>query len=316
MRILAADDDRISLRLLDAALTAAGHEVILARDGPEAIAAFGRDPPPQIAVLDWNMPGADGVEVCRWVRSRPDAGYVYVILLTSRGAPPDRVEGFDAGADDFVVKPFQFDELQARIRVGARLVASQVALDAANERLREQAAHDALTGLLNRGAILSHLERDLASAVRVGGDVAVAMVDVDHFKRVNDGFGHPAGDEVLREVSRRMASTLRPSDAIGRCGGEEFLVVMSATDAAGAALVAERLRVSIRQEPIQVDGAAHQITCSFGVAVSPGGSAAAERLIAAADAALYTAKRSGRDRVEIASDVAPPAAPAVLNEAR
>jgi diguanylate cyclase (GGDEF)-like protein len=305
MKILAADDDPISLRVLDAALKASGHGVVLARDGGEAMRLLESDSTPRLAILDWNMPGRDGVEICRWLRSRDGAPYIYTILLTSRSQTADRVAGLDSGADDFIIKPFHRDELQARVRCGVRLLTVQEQLETAQRLLRDQAAHDALTGLLNHGTILSHLERDVARSRRDGRPVAAVMADLDHFKQINDGLGHPAGDAVLREVARRMTSVLRASDAMGRYGGEEFLAVLSGTDGAGALRVAERLRQTISGEPIRVGTVELDVTCSFGVAVSRSGHTTVEALVAAADAALYRAKRAGRNRVELADDDAP-----------
>jgi diguanylate cyclase (GGDEF)-like protein len=311
MKILVADDDRISLRLLEAALVASGHEVALAHDGDEAVRLLEGDSELRLAILDWNMPGRSGVEICARLRASKAAPYVYVILLTSRGETADRVAGLDAGADDFIVKPFHREELHARVRAGARLVAVQAELEVAHALLREQAAHDALTGVLNRSAILSHLDRDLARSVRDGKAVAVVMADIDHFKSVNDRFGHPAGDAVLKETARRMNVVVRASDAMGRYGGEEFIIVASPIDIPHATLLAERIRLNVAVEPVRLEAVQLQVTCSFGVAVSPAdGRATGAELIAAADDALYRAKRAGRNRVELAVqrdavDVAP-----------
>jgi diguanylate cyclase (GGDEF)-like protein len=303
VKVLIAEDDMVSRRLLEAMLTKWGYEVTVTCDGMEAWEVLqGVDSPP-LAILDWMMPGLDGVEVCRKVRQRGQEPYIYLLLLTTKGRKENIIEGLDAGADDYLTKPFDPHELQVRLRTGMRIVKLQAEIIEAREALRVQATHDALTGVWNRRAILEMLGTELVRSSRDGLPVAVAMADLDHFKRINDTYGHVAGDAVLREAVNRMRTLLRPYDAIGRYGGEEFLVVLPGCTAQDAFGLAERLRVGISQEPMVIPGGTIEVTVSSGVATTdtlPPMDAMA--LIQAADTALYRAKAEGRNRVELATD--------------
>lgn len=299
MKVLVAEDDPISRRVLQAMLGDWGYEVVTATDGNEAWAILERDDAPTIAIVDWVMPGTDGIELCRRIRRRSDERYVYVLMLTSRHETRHVVEAMEAGADDYVSKPF--DEKELRVRVGAaqRLVALQQAL-------RIQATHDALIGTLNRGAIIDILERDLARSAREGTSVGVAMADLDHFKRINDAQGHLIGDAVLREAARRMRSTLRKYDALGRFGGEEFLLVLPDTDLEDSLAAAERTRAAVASEPVSTEAGPVLVTISIGVAATvPGRPVSIKHVLHAADEALYRAKANGRNRVEAATHVEP-----------
>jgi diguanylate cyclase (GGDEF)-like protein len=242
----------------------------------------------------------DGLEVCRAIRQRSQDQrdqYVYVLLLTAKDEQWEIVEGLDAGADDYVTKPFDFHELRARLRSGTRILRLQDELVAARERLRIEATHDSLTGLLNRGATLDALEKEMARSTREAAATTVIMSDLDHFKEINDTFGHAAGDQVLKEAARRMRSSLRTYDAIGRYGGEEFLVIAPGCDVAAGAELAERLRACVSASHIGWANGSVEVTVSLGVASSMGGGVAA--LLRAADEALYRAKLSGRNRVAV-----------------
>ena len=234
LRLLVADDDPALLRLLERLLPTWGYEVSTATNGNEAWALLQEPERPALALLDWSMPGVQGPEICRRLRAEAREPYVYVLLLTAKHQQEDMVEAIQAGADDFVRKPFDRAELQARLWAGRRIVDMQAELARTREVLRTQALHDVLTGLWNRRAILDALERELARARRGSLPVAVALLDLDHFKRVNDTYGHAAGDSVLKEAAARMAGTVRPYDPIGRYGGEEFLVILPGCDEAGA----------------------------------------------------------------------------------
>src|ERR1700730_5748514 len=199
MRILAAEDNPVFQSVLRGMLTKWGYEVVLACDGNQALSALQVECPPRLAILDWMMPGLDGVEVCRRLRAANREPYIYVLLLTARTDSQDLVEGMEAGADDYLTKPFNATELRARLRAGRRIVELQEELMLAREALRQQATHDGLTGLLNRSAILEVLHNELARAQRESQPLSLLMVDLDHFKQVNDEFGHLAGDAVLRE---------------------------------------------------------------------------------------------------------------------
>jgi len=301
MKVLLAEDARFARHLLQAALAAWGYDVVLAEDGDQAWRVLQGPDPPSIALLDWMMPGLDGLEVCRRVRQAGREPYTYVILLTGKDRQEDVVEGLAAGADDYLRKPFDNQELQARIRTGRRMVELHAELITARETLREQASTDPLTGLANRRTILEVLDRELARCRRSGGVCSVAMVDLDHFKAVNDTYGHSAGDAVLRQAASTMRATLRPYDLLGRYGGEEFVVVLPGCDAAGAGAAAERLRASMAATAIAVAEVSLRVTCSLGVAVgATENSWERDRLLSTADAALYRAKEQGRDRVVVA----------------
>lgn len=307
MRILIADDDAISRRLLEGTLRRLGHEIVAVADGVAARDALLAEGGPRLAILDWMMPGLDGLEVCRAVR-QSEGPYVYVILLTARAQREDVVAGLAAQADEFLTKPFNVAELQARIQSGARIVDLQSSLLDTQDALRHEATHDRLTGLWNRGMIIDHLSRELAREERPGGNVTVALVDLDHFKQINDTHGHEAGDEVLKETARRMRAALRDVDAAGRYGGEEFLVVLGAADGAGGLLAADRVRVAIGAAPIAIRTTTVRVTASVGVASRPARQCDQAALVSAADAALYRAKSRGRNCVEIASaESLPPA---------
>jgi diguanylate cyclase (GGDEF)-like protein len=241
--------------------------------------------------------------LCRRIRQQQAATYQYIILLTGKSARGDLLKGMEAGADDYLTKPCDLEELQVRVRAGQRIVDLQTRLLQAQEDLRRQATHDTLTGIWNRGAILEILERELDRAQREQQPLGVIMADVDHFKSINDTYGHPAGDKVLHDVAQSIRSCLRPYDAVGRYGGEEFLVVLPKCTLSSAAEIAERIRHGLAQEPIATEKASVSISISLGVAAHEFKVGSTEKveiekvLIGDADAALYLAKQQGRNRV-------------------
>jgi diguanylate cyclase (GGDEF)-like protein len=277
-----------------------GYEVTVACDGAEALQILEREDAPALIILDWMMPGMTGLEVCQRIRQRGSEPYIYILLLTSKSQKEDLIEGMDAGADDYITKPFDQNELQVRLRAGTRLVDLQAQLLSAREALREQATRDSLTHLWNRSSIIEALTRELARSERELSPVGVVIVDLDHFKHINDNHGHPAGDAVLREAARRMQSSVRQYDSIGRYGGEEFLILLPRCGEAESYSQAERLRKQLAQTEICFNDTSLRITASFGVtAAIPGQPWTAEGLIRKADEALYVAKNSGRNRVEV-----------------
>lgn len=300
MRILIADDESISRTLLQATLKKLGHDVVAVSDGSAAIDALLAPNAPRLAILDWMMPGASGLEVCRAIRERATA-YVYVVLLTARDTPEDLVMGLEAGADDFLTKPFDAGELRARLRSGARVLDLLGSLVEAQEALKHQATIDDLTGLWNRRMVLEHLYRELNRARHEKRPFALAIVDVDRFKSINDTYGHRVGDAVLRSTADALRSQLRQYDFVGRLGGEEFLVLLPGCDAAAARGVGERMREAVSRQTSAVGPEPVRVTVSVGVAVTLNGSGSPDALIEAADAALYRAKEGGRNRVEGAS---------------
>lgn len=298
MRILVAEDDAVHRQLLDATLTRWGFEVVVARDGAEAWQVLEGDDAPELIILDWVMPGRDGLELCHLIRQQASARYRYVLLVTARHEKQDRLRGLEAGADDYLSKPLDIAELRARLAAGRRILQLQDELITARERMRLLATRDALTGVWNRGAILDVFERELSRCRREQLPLGVALADIDHFKPVNDSYGHLVGDAVLQQVAARMATALRPYDLIGRYGGEEFLILLPGCTESATVKVCERLRGVIADHPTTHNGRTVPVTVSIGCIVSevPHDKTSRE-LLHAADEALYHAKRQGRNRV-------------------
>jgi diguanylate cyclase (GGDEF)-like protein len=301
MKILIADDEATGRALLQRWATNWGYEPLVVTDGEQALLALRNDPTIQIALIDWVMPGLSGIELCEQVRREFLDHYVYILLLTGKSETEDAVEGLSAGADDYVRKPWSPRELEARLRTARRLVELQRALTVANERLVYEATHDALTGVWNRRAILDELDRELLRSARSREPVGVLMCDVDHFKSINDTWGHPVGDLVLEELPRRIQIGMRNYDRAGRYGGEEFLVVLSNCPEQSAITVAQRIRTAVEARPFPGSAQDLTVTLSVGAASSERGVQGAAALVRAADAALYRAKREGRNRVSLAA---------------
>lgn len=304
MQVLVVDDSAVYRKLIGDHLRSWQFEVKMAETGSEAWQILSQPEAPKLVLLDWVMPDLDGIEVCRRVRKvGATSQYVYIILLTSKEGRQNMLEAMEAGADDYLVKPFDESELKARLMVGKRILSLQDELVAARESMRHAATHDSLTGLLNRGEILELLERELERARRDRQKVSVILADIDHFKSVNDTHGHLFGDEALREIARRMHAKLRVYDGVGRYGGEEFLLVLPNCGLADAVERANELRVTIASLPVGSRGVEEAITMSMGVAVSDcTGRKEVEKLLNRADKALYQAKEKGRNRVEQLDD--------------
>jgi diguanylate cyclase (GGDEF)-like protein len=298
MKVLIADDSSVSRRLLEATLKRWDYEVEVACDGDEALEMLRRPGGPTLAILDWMMPSLTGPEVCRQVRQESREPYVYILLLTSRSQKEDLIEGMESGADDYLVKPFDQNELKVRLRAGRRILDLQAELLRAREALHVQATHDSLTGLFNRRAVLDMLQSEMHRAERERSHVGVILCDLDHFKKVNDTHGHAMGDAVLQEAAHRMSRGIRAYDAIGRYGGEEFLIVLPGCDQKSCTHQAERLSGLLSHQPIIAGNYNVTVTGSFGcTAWGPETNSTLEALIAVADDALYQAKRQGRNRV-------------------
>ncbi|MGH8854382.1 MAG: GGDEF domain-containing protein [Telluria sp.] len=292
MKILIAEDDAGSRLVLGATLRKLGHAVTAVADGRSALAAW-QQGDFVLLISDWMMPDMDGLELCRMVRAAPRLQYTYIILLTSLSGKGSYLEGMGAGADDLITKPFDEEHLAARVHVAQRILAL-------HETLRFQAMHDHLTGLWNRGMIMATLQEELARAARDGSCIGVIVADLDHFKRINDTYGHLAGDTVLQETSRRMQHALRTYDRIGRYGGEEFLIIASGGERSDVLSVAERIRDCVAETPVQTAAGAIDVTVSLGLAITcMGGRDDAVTVISAADAALYRAKKE-RNCVHVA----------------
>ncbi len=296
--VLVAEDDPMFRKILKSWLETWGYRVTLAEDGEQAWQILQQETQPELLILDWIMPGVEGAEICHRIRARQKTPYQYVLLVTAKDDNADVVAGLDAGADDYLKKPFDRHELRARLRVGARILALQDGLIRAREELRFQATHDVLTGIWNRRATLELLQREIERASRTQGVTGVLMLDLDHFKQVNDTHGHLAGDAVLREVSRRIMQVIRSYDFLGRYGGEEFLVVLPACDRTHALQSAERIRSAVAAAPVWADEVEIPVTISIGVTAVAGNTSEKE-VLAVADEALYQAKSKGRNRAAV-----------------
>jgi diguanylate cyclase (GGDEF)-like protein len=298
MRILIADDDAISRRMMGMMLRQMGYEVDSAVNGRDALDKLLNADGPRLALLDWVMPEMDGPEVCRRIRTANGQLYVYLILLTSKDTTEALVEGLDAGADEYLTKPCNSDELKARLRTGERILQLEDKLVSAREEMRFKATHDALTSLWNRGRILEALDE----ALRDMDSLAILMCDIDHFKAINDEYGHLVGDAVLRELAARLRNGVRGNDLIGRFGGEEFLILLNGCDPSRLQERAEQLRRAVSQGTVLTDAGEISFTVSIGAvsANKEDSFTPPEMILNLADAALYQAKREGRNRVVIA----------------
>jgi diguanylate cyclase (GGDEF)-like protein len=304
MKILIAEDDPVMRHMLEVILEKWEYEVLTAHDGEEAWHMLQSEEAPRIAILDWSMPKMEGIQVCRNIRAQKAEPYTYVILLTAKDNKDDVVTGIEAGADDYLSKPFDGAELRARLRAGIRILALQESLVAAREALRFRADHDSLTGLWNRSATMDAFQRELSRATRQHMPVGLILADLDHFKQVNDTYGHLVGDEVLREAARRMSACGRLYDWVGRYGGEEFLMILPGCNDRDSAHQAERLRAEISSKPFETSSGPITVTLSVGVAGGFNSNLQKEDFwIHAADQALYRAKEKGRNRVEFAETV-------------
>jgi two-component system cell cycle response regulator len=292
------DDDRVTREYVAGLLRGHGYRVT-AVDSAQKLLDLHRQGLVDIVLLDIVMDGLSGVDCCRILKAQSQDAFVPVILVTARNDPDSRVEGLRIGADDYIAKPFDERELLARVEAMLRIKRSHDDLSAARDRLARLAVQDELTGLYNVRYLHSRLTEEFKRAERHRDPLAVAMVDVDHFKQVNDRFGHEAGDTVLREVSARLRSSVREIDVVTRYGGEEFVVLLPSTHLAGALVVADRVARSLRASPFEVAGSRSlDVTASIGLALFPSrGVSTKEALLRSADRALYRAKDEGRDRI-------------------
>lgn len=297
MQVLIADDDALSRRILQDVLTNWGYQTTVTKNGLEAWDALQQHDPPNLVILDWMMPGLDGIDICQRLRQRLNPRYTYVILLTARNRPEDIVKGLEAGADDYMVKPFNPDELKYRLKIGERIIDLE-------ERILGMARTDYLTGLLNRRAFMERLEEEISRSQRSRQGLGVVIADIDHFKTINDRYGHQAGDRVLQQVAGCLQRCCRKYDFAGRYGGEEFILGLPGTGMEETRAAAERVRDAISQcntlitsRQVEVN-----ITASLGVvAMPPGSLKSSDELISSADTALYLAKNGGRNQVAVAA---------------
>lgn len=292
MRVLIAEDDSIARIVLEDRLVQWGYDVQTVEDGLQAKEELEKDNCPGLAILDWVMPEIDGLELCRIVRKQFEKPYIYILLLTAKNQKKDLVEAMEAGADDFISKPPDMNELRMRLRAGQRIITLQ-------KKLLHQTTHDSLTALLNRFAIMKKLEREMNRAKRNGKPFSIAMADLDNFKQINDTYGHQAGDTVLREVADRMKLSLRSYDAVGRYGGEEFLLIFPECNKNDAMIAAEKVRLAISTKPIAISNETLPVTASIGITtINPSKGNDIDAMVKIADDALYMAKANGRNRLE------------------
>ena len=303
MKILVADDDSVSRTLMQRTLQKFGYEVVLAENGRAAAEILSGSDGPRLALIDWMMPELDGPGLCREVRGlNREGGYIYIVLLTSKQSSEDIVAGLEAGADDYITKPCQPGELRARLHTGCRILSLEGKLVQAREEMRYKATHDALTAIWNRASILQLMQSEFERSLRDGKSTSILLCDIDHFKRVNDNHGHLVGDIVLQEVAKRLSATVRSYDAVGRYGGEEFLILLSHCDDSALRSRAEDIRAAIVAAPILVGPEELAISVSVGAVACPKWDPCLpiERILAQVDAALYRAKAEGRNRTVIA----------------
>ncbi|MFH1741978.1 MAG: diguanylate cyclase [bacterium] len=296
--ILLAEDDLVCQKLIRNMLERFGYDVETAGDGKEAFERI-RESDIRLLITDWTMPEMEGPDLCRRIREEIRDRYVFIILLTARSDKSDLISGIEAGADDYLVKPFEPDELRVRLRAGERIITLERDLHEAQKRLTTLAYHDSLTGLLNRRALFERLSEEMERARRLEhSPLSVIIFDIDHFKNINDTHGHIVGDKVLAAVANRAKSMCRSYDVLGRYGGEEFLFVLPGADLAAGEFVAERVRRALESEPVVTDPEPIRLTASFGVGqFSPDLHSNPDSILRPADEALYRAKREGRNRV-------------------
>jgi len=308
VRALIADDDRTTTTIVANAMRGWGLAVDVVHDGAAAWQRLNAIDPPAMAVIDWTMPELDGPELCRRVRATPRLNGLYMLLLTARDGRPDLIAGLDAGADDYMAKPIDVDELRARVHVGLRIAALQqnlarrlVDLRRAHDHLQEMASTDALTHVYSRRWWFDRAGAEVARSRRHGGALSVMILDLDHFKGINDRFGHDAGDRVLRAFADLLHRACRQSDVIGRIGGEEFALALPETSLAHAQTLAARLTDGCRALVVQAGDETIRWSCSIGITELRAEDADVDGVLRRADVALYEAKRSGRDGWAVAA---------------
>jgi two-component system, cell cycle response regulator len=292
MKILIAESDPESCQILQKTLSELDYEIVLTHSGEEAWEAIKNEVAPTFAIIDWSMPEMNSTEFCRKLRHSSTAPYIYIITIISEPGKDEIVKAIEAGADDYISKPIEMEELRVRLRAGKRIMELQRAL-------LMKSTYDALTGIWNRNMITEVLQRELARAEREGSSLGVVLAGLDKLKQINDAYGYHTGDKVVREVSKRIRAALRSYDLLGRYSGKEFLMILPGCDLTNTLKVAERARHIIARAPIEnAEGAIH-ITISLGVANSGGKNFNSEQLIQAAVEALKMAKESGRNRIEM-----------------
>lgn len=303
LSILVVDDSPVYRKLVEQSLSNEHQQILFAKNGREALELFA-EKHPQVVITDWSMPDVSGLELCQQIRRNFRQYYSYLILVTSNSNKEQIVEGLSAGADDYLTKPFDPGELLARVGVGRRIIQLQHEIEAKNRQLEQLALTDPLTGMPNRRAIDLWVDGQLSSAARHQFPVWVVMADLDHFKKVNDTYGHEAGDTVLKHFATILKANTRRSNLCARLGGEEFLLVLTHSNEKQTEIAVERIRKQVAMEKFRFRDATFGVTASFGIAGFDGNLAPEfNALLALADAALYAAKSGGRNRLEFHSEL-------------
>ncbi len=303
MKILIAEDENISRRRLEKLLEDLNYQVMSCKDGLAAWEVIQSGNAPNILILDWMMPGLDGVEICRRVRALDQEPYTYILLLTSKDKTEDVIEGMEAGADDYITKPFNNQEFKVRLRAGRRITELNEELIRMRNILQKQATCDELTGLYNRRFLREILEKEFYHATRYQTDLSCILFDIDFFKKINDTFGHTFGDLVLQGVSSTLRKVIRKGDILFRHGGEEFIILLPNTDIDGAMIVAEKIRSTCEAQTHNDGINVTTVTVSLGVAsTNLHHPSHGKKLVELADRALYQAKVEGRNRAKVYED--------------
>ncbi len=300
MKVLIAEDDSTTRRRLEKLLEEMDFEVVSCSDGLDAWEIIQSENAPHLLLLDWMMPGINGIEICQKIRKRAREPYTFILLLTSKGERGDYVKGMEAGADDYITKPYNHNELRVRLTAGKRIVELNEELLSVRDNFERQATYDKLTGLYNRHFMVEILEKEFSRALRYQHDLSCLLLDLDNFKDVNDTFGHTFGDLVLREFSAGLEQNVRKSDISIRYGGEEFMVLLPNTGVAGAQIIAEKIRATCEKKKYDDGHNSIAVTVSIGIAcIKQHQLIDSKEIVACADKALYRSKAEGRNRITV-----------------
>ncbi len=293
--ILIIEDDKDSRELLTIYLSKWNYNVFESSKPSKALELIEANNI-QMALIDWVLDESSGVEICRQIREKFNDEYIYIIMITGKKNQSDVVEALSKGADDYLIKPFNFQELKVRIKAGERILTYQNNLKNCYDKLYAASIKDPLTGTFNRQTILERLNAEFERSKRLNDDFSIIMTDIDFFKKVNDSYGHLIGDKVLKHIGKILTNSIRKYDAVGRYGGEEFLIILPHSDIDTAIKIANRIRSTLKNNPLNIENVVIPVTMSFGVAYIDDADSASE-LLKLADTYLYMAKNKGRDKI-------------------